>query len=74
LLSALYSAQDNREALKVCQKARALYAYDPVLPETLASIHERIQSKENALRKAGRTMEEVEVQLRAGAIRFRQYP
>jgi hypothetical protein len=32
-----------------------------VFPETLASIEDRIQSKENASRKAGQTLEDIEV-------------
>lgn len=74
LLSALCHTQDNREAVNVCHKAQMLYPYDLAFSETLAAVQERIRSRENAFKKAGRTMAEIEVQMRVGTIRFRQYP
>src|ERR1700733_5426001 len=74
LLSALCHTQDNREAVNVCHKAQTLYPYDLAFPETLAAVQERIRSRENAFKKAGRTIKEIEARMRVGTIRFRQYP
>jgi hypothetical protein len=49
LLSALYAAQDNREALEICQEAQTLYPDDHGFAQNLGEIKERIRTKEYSL-------------------------